>query len=95
MCTCRPYNNIMVTNMYYTNKDQMTQLANNTRANKKNWQYCLCKKNIKRAIKDASPSPASLDLRFICLALQMADIYLPLVLGATVYFAEPDALKVS
>ena len=25
----------------------------------------------------------------------MADIYLPLVLGATVYFAEPDALKVS
>ena len=25
----------------------------------------------------------------------MADIYLPLLLGATVYFAQPDALRVS
>ena len=27
--------------------------------------------------------------------LQMADIYLPLLVGATVYFAQPDALNVS
>ena len=47
----------MVTDMYYTKKDQMTQLANNTRANKKDWQYItVCIKNIsKSAIKHASP----------------------------------------
>ena len=27
--------------------------------------------------------------------LQMTDIYLPLLVGATVYFAQPDALNVS
>ena len=32
---------------------------------------------------------------FICFSLQMTDIYLPLLAGATVYFAQPDALKVS
>ena len=32
---------------------------------------------------------------FICLAFQMADIYLPLLVGGTVYFAQPDALSVS
>ena len=32
---------------------------------------------------------------FIWFSLQMTDIYLPLMAGATVYFAQPDALKVS
>ena len=31
----------------------------------------------------------------IYLTLQMSDIYLPLTVGATVYFAQPDALNVS
>ena len=36
-----------------------------------------------------------LHLLFIYVVLQMADIYVPLLVGATVYFAQPDALKVS
>ena len=32
---------------------------------------------------------------FICLAFQMTDIYLPLLVGATVFFAQPDAINVS
>ena len=47
----------MVTDMYYTKKDQMIQLANNTRENEKDWQYItVCIKTIsKSAIKHASP----------------------------------------
>ena len=37
------------------------------------------------------------EMRLFCIyiILQMSDIYLPLTVGATVYFAQPDALNVS
>jgi len=36
-----------------------------------------------------------LHLLLFCLTFQMSDIYLPLLVGATVHFAQPDALQVS
>ena len=34
-------------------------------------------------------------IEFASLAFQISDIYLPLLVGGTVYFAQPDAINVS